>query len=284
MTKNYIPLGFLSILTTGCDSLSIDLKLDQETGENVSEIIDILEEYADSIQNDDSDSNEEEVIEDIEDVQYLDEDGYDDDNEDGYDEQDALQDTENDDLESVDGEQSDQDSNEDVLEDTDNEEIIEEEDSDLEYDFDYNEEYIDFEEEEFESDEEESVYFDDSPCDDFIQTERRALWIQTDSISNSNPYNTGGYGSSEAAQILENQGVVWETIRMSDMNFDPQYLMNYDLIIIYGQGTSGPLSDVDAAVLEYWVLQGGGLLYHTYHPTDASCEMLNSLPSNFGIS
>jgi hypothetical protein len=84
--------------------------------------------------------------------------------------------------------------------------------------------------------------------------------------------------------MLEAQGVTWEVARLDSFSIDPLELMRFDLIIMYGKSEFEPLSDVDAAVLEYWVLQGGGFMYSTFHPTDQSCDMVNSLPENFGIS
>jgi hypothetical protein len=228
MTKKYIQMGVLSILATGCEPIYIELELDQETKDDVSDMFgdetgdgqsdesaDIVEEH--------SENQERYPIEGDEDIEQ-DEGSYDENFEEIYEE-----------------------------EPEDTEEIYEEESED--------------------------ICGDEEP----EQRERTALWIQTDYGQHSNPLHTGPYGSSEAAEILTAQNVDWDFVRMDEMEFHPEYLMHYDIIILYGQGHFGPLSDVDAAVLEYWVLQGGGLMYHTFHPTEATCNMLNSLPSSFGI-
>lgn len=263
MTKKIIPLGILSIVATACEPISLEISLDKEAAQ---ELFDSIQEDQTNVSEDSDETNEtqpEEETESLERIVQAGDEAFSEAPTDTNNENEATEPPEN--YEKVDVEDDNSAVNEEPQETPEENEVNETTE----------------EEQDFEADESESG---EDICDDIFEENRQALWIQTDYISNSDPTNTGTYGSSEAAEILSAQGVEWVVVRMDEMEFNPEYLMNYDLIVLYGQGTLGPLEATDAAVLEYWVLQGGGLMYHTYHPTNNTCDLLHSLPSNFGIS
>ena len=131
----------------------------------------------------------------------------------------------------------------------------------------------------------------DNDCDGAIDMDEcdatpataKALWVRTDGLPHSAPDNQGRHGSSQAAALLEAQGLGWDSVRLSEVEFDAELLESYELVILFGKGTDGPLTDAQAEDLEGFVTAGGGLLYHTFHPSAKSCAMLDSLPESFGL-
>ncbi len=111
----------------------------------------------------------------------------------------------------------------------------------------------------------------------------RALWVRTDGARHSDPTGTDKFGSAEAAALLESYGMEWDSVRLKDVDFDGLLLEKYDLVILYGKGQDGPLTGEEAAALEAWLEQGGALMYHTFHPTAQSCQMVDSLPESIGV-
>ena len=109
-------------------------------------------------------------------------------------------------------------------------------------------------------------------------TPNRALWVRTDGLHHSSPDRTDRHGSADAAALLEEQGLEWDSVRMKDVDFNADLMADYDVIILFGKGVDGPLTEDQAADLGF-VADGGGLMYHTFHPSDRSCAVLDSSPS-----
>ncbi len=110
-----------------------------------------------------------------------------------------------------------------------------------------------------------------------------SLWLRSDSATNNDPSDTGTYGSSTAASLLAAEGVGYDTANLSSTSITASLLDDYGLLIMNGTGDYGPLDSSEASVLEDWVRDGGSLLYVAYHPYESTCDMVDSLPSAFGL-
>jgi len=110
-----------------------------------------------------------------------------------------------------------------------------------------------------------------------------SLWLRSDGVTNNDPATSGTYGSSEAAALLVGVGLDFDTADLSTTSVTASLLDDYGLLVMNGTGDYGPLSAGEAAVLEDWVRDGGSLLYVAYHPYESTCDMVDSLPTAFGI-
>ena len=110
-----------------------------------------------------------------------------------------------------------------------------------------------------------------------------SLWLRSDGDDNNDPSVSGSYGSSEAAALLAAEGLGFDTAELASTTVTASLLDDYGLLVMNGQGDDGPLDAAEAAALEDWVRDGGSLLYVAYHPSADTCDMVDSLPSAFGI-
>jgi len=110
-----------------------------------------------------------------------------------------------------------------------------------------------------------------------------SLWLRSDGVTNNDPATSGTHGSSEAAALLASVGLDFDTADLSTTSVTASLLDDYGLLVMNGTGVYGPLSAGEAAVLEDWVRDGGSLLYVAYHPYESTCDMVDSLPSAFGL-
>ena len=111
-----------------------------------------------------------------------------------------------------------------------------------------------------------------------------AVWLRTDGEANNDPTVTGTYGSSEAAALLTAAGFTWDTAELATDGLSAAWLDHVGLLVVVGRGDDGPLSTAQAQALADWVDAGGSLLYSGYHPNVASCAMVDSLPTGFGLA
>ena len=118
---------------------------------------------------------------------------------------------------------------------------------------------------------------------DGVLTCAAALWVHTDHGSNSRPEELGRFRSSDAAALMTEHGLSWESVELRDIELTEGLLSNYAVVVIYGKGTDGPLSDEETDALDAWLADGGGLLYHGWHPTKPACDMVDSLPEEVGL-
>ncbi len=111
-----------------------------------------------------------------------------------------------------------------------------------------------------------------------------AVWLRSSSGTSNSPTYTGTSGSSEAAALLTSLGITSDTARLSTDGLSSSWLDNIGVLVMMGQSTDGALSSAQAADLEAWVDAGGSLVFMGYHPTTAGCDMLDSLPSSWGMA
>jgi hypothetical protein len=124
---------------------------------------------------------------------------------------------------------------------------------------------------------------DDGDADGLLACEA-AVWLRTDSETNNDPTFTGTYGSSEAAALLTAAGFDWDTADLATDGLSTAWLDHIGVLVVVGRGDHGPLSSTQAQALADWVDAGGSLLYSGYHPDTASCAMVDSLPTGFGLA
>jgi hypothetical protein len=111
-----------------------------------------------------------------------------------------------------------------------------------------------------------------------------AVWLRTDDFVNNDPATTGYSGSADAADILVGAGFDWSAARLATVGLSSSWLTDVGMLIVVGRGDDGALSAAESADLQAWVEDGGSLFYTAYHPAAASCAMVNSLPTAFGVS
>jgi hypothetical protein len=87
-----------------------------------------------------------------------------------------------------------------------------------------------------------------------------------------------------AADLLTATGITWTDTSLSSTTITSSLLDKYGIVILYGQGTLGPISASESTALETWVKDGGSFLKIGYHPTSAACNNVNGLPTSFGFS
>ena len=124
---------------------------------------------------------------------------------------------------------------------------------------------------------------DDDDGDGLLACET-AVWLRTDAESNNDPTATGSSGSSEAAALVTAAGFSWSSTSLSTAGLSRSWLDDVGLLIVIGRGDDGPLSAAEAQDLDDWVDAGGSLFYTGYHPNSASCDMVDSLPTAFGLA
>ncbi len=110
-----------------------------------------------------------------------------------------------------------------------------------------------------------------------------SLWLRSDGVTNNDPATSASYGSSEAAALLAADGLDFDTADLSSTSVTASLLDDYGLLVMHGTGAYGPLDASEAAALEDWVRDGGSLLYVAYHPYESTCDMVDSLPTAFGL-
>jgi hypothetical protein len=109
-----------------------------------------------------------------------------------------------------------------------------------------------------------------------------AVWFRSDGETNNDP-SGGSYGSTTAAGLLTDAGFTWYSDRLANTEISDSWLYDVGVMVMVGRGTDGPLSSDEAAALADWVADGGSLLYSGYHPYQDGCDMIDSLPSDFGL-
>jgi len=124
---------------------------------------------------------------------------------------------------------------------------------------------------------------DDGDADGLLACEA-AVWLRTDGETNNDPTVAGSLGSSEAAALLTAAGFDWDTADLATDGLSAAWLDHIGVLVMVGRGDDGPLSSTQAQALADWVDAGGSLLYTGYHPGAASCAMVDSLPTSFGLA
>ena len=77
-----------------------------------------------------------------------------------------------------------------------------------------------------------------------------ALWLESSRSSNNDPTSSAAYGSLEAANLLSDYGVRTTSAVMYGVAITSDVLDQYGILVLYGQGYDGPLSEAEAAALE----------------------------------
>ena len=111
-----------------------------------------------------------------------------------------------------------------------------------------------------------------------------AVWLRTDGAANNDPTGTGAYGSSEAAALLQSQGLTIATARLSTDDLAASWLDHTGVLVVVGTDADGPLTATQAADLSAWVDAGGSLVWIGYHPDQPECDMIDSLPGGWGLA
>jgi len=109
-------------------------------------------------------------------------------------------------------------------------------------------------------------------------------WLRSDGNDNNDPSVTGTFGSSEAAALLSAHGMTITEARLSTDGLSSSWLDHVGVLVVVGTASDGTLSATQAADLEAWVDDGGSLVWIAYHPTADTCDMVDSLPSAWGIA
>jgi len=113
---------------------------------------------------------------------------------------------------------------------------------------------------------------------------QQALWLETSATLHMDPTYAGAYGSLEAVTMLTDYGVASDSSDLVTLTITSELLDRFGVLVLYGQGYYGPLSAASAAALEEWIYDGGRLLYVGGWSYASSCSMVDSLPSDLGIS
>ncbi|HCH63041.1 MAG TPA: hypothetical protein DFR83_09565, partial [Deltaproteobacteria bacterium] len=123
---------------------------------------------------------------------------------------------------------------------------------------------------------------DDGDSDGLYACETVA-WLRTDGRINNDPTTTGTLGSSQAAALLTTLGTTVGTKRLSSDGMSSSWLDHVGVVVVVGTSDDGAFSAAQSTDLEAWVDDGGSFVFVGYHNTSDGCDMVDSLPSSWGI-
>jgi len=110
------------------------------------------------------------------------------------------------------------------------------------------------------------------------------VWLRSDGENNNDASVTGTYGSSEAAALLTSHGLTLTEARLATDGLTSAWLDHVGVLVVVGSAGDGALTTTEAADLEAWVDAGGSLVWIGYHPYTQACDLIDSLPTAWGIA